>query len=77
MIRRMSMEYTVVFSYDEEAKVWCATSKDVIGLVLESESYDELLSKVKDAVPELLELNGQPQAKVLNIKSEKRQLVYA
>lgn len=70
------MEYTVTFSYDEESNVWIANSDDIIGLVLESESYDALLKKVKDAIPELLEINGQPQAKVINIKSEKRQLVY-
>lgn len=70
------MEYTVIFSYDEESNVWIANSDDIIGLVLESESYDALLKKVKEAIPELLEINGQPQAKVINIKSEKRQLVY-
>ena len=46
------------FYWDQEAFVWIATSKDVPGLVLESDSYDVLLEKVRFAVPELLELNG-------------------
>ena len=45
--------------WDEDASVWIATSDDVPGLVLESDSLDELLKRVKIAVPELLYLNNQ------------------
>lgn len=48
----------VLISWDDEARVWIATSNDIDGLVLESESYDELIGKVRSAVPELMELNG-------------------
>lgn len=47
------------FFWDNETEVWIATSDDVPGLVLESESLDDLLKHVKDAVPELLFLNDQ------------------
>ncbi len=60
------MTYTILFTFDEEAKVWIATSPDVTGLVLESESLDVLMKRVKDAVPELLELNSQKPAKILS-----------
>lgn len=53
------MIYTVRFTWDDEAKVWTATSNDVPGLVLESESFDALVDRVKLAAPELLELNKQ------------------
>jgi hypothetical protein len=43
---------------DEEVNVWIATSEDVPGLVLESESLNILKQRVKLAAPELLELNS-------------------
>ena len=52
------MSYRINFLWDEEAAVWVATSKDVPGLVLESGSFDALLERVRYAVPELIELNG-------------------
>ena len=52
--------YRVNMIWDSEANVWVATSDDVPGLVLESESFDTLITEIKDAVPELLEINGKP-----------------
>ena len=40
--------------------VWIAIGEDVPGLVLESGSLDALVERVKQAVPELIELNGHP-----------------
>lgn len=62
------MKYIVNFEHDDEANVWIATSNDIDGLVLESESYDSLVEKVKNAVPELLKLNRQPAASALDIR---------
>ena len=66
MIRGSNMNYTVLFTWDDEANVWVATSPDIIGLVLESESLDTLMIRVKDAVPELLELNHQCKANIIS-----------
>ncbi len=52
------MEYVISFTWDDEANVWIATSKDIPGLVLESGSFDALLERTRFAVPELLELNS-------------------
>ncbi len=52
------MEYTINFTWDNEAYVWIATSNDVPGLVLESSSFDDLLERTRNAVPEILELNN-------------------
>ena len=49
----------VLFHWDSEAKVWTATSEDVPGLVLESSSFDNLVSRVRLAIPELIDLNGE------------------
>ena len=43
--------------WDEEARVWVATSDDVAGLATEADTLDELLVKLRVLVPELLELN--------------------
>lgn len=55
------MEYIINFTWDKEACVWIATSNDIPGLVLESESYDALIERARFAALELLELNdAQP-----------------
>ena len=56
------MRYRINLLWDSEADVWVATSQDVPGLVLESGSFDALLERVKYAIPELNELNGQKHA---------------
>ena len=60
------MNYTVFFSWDEEVNVWVATSPDIMGLILESESLDLLMNRVRNAIPELLELNSQKPANVVS-----------
>ncbi len=60
------MEYVVTFTWDNEASVWIATSKDIPGLVLESGSFDALMERVKFAIPELMELN-QPNHMPLSL----------
>lgn len=52
------MEYVINLSWDNEAGVWTATSRDIPGLVLEASSYDDLIERTKSAIPELLELNS-------------------
>ena len=37
--------------------IWCAESDDELGIVLESDSFDALVGRVRLAVPEMLELN--------------------
>ena len=44
--------------WDNEARVWVATSQDVPGLITESESLEDLVQKLKTLIPELLEANG-------------------
>lgn len=58
------MEYKMNLLWDSETSMWVATSDDILGLVLESGSYDALIEKVKNAISELIELN-----KIDNVKS--------
>ena len=54
----MQKVYFVRADWDEEAKVWIATSDDLPGLVTEADSLDLLSEKLEVLVPELLEANG-------------------
>ena len=51
------MRCKVKLLWDNEACVWVAESDDLPGLVLESESCDALIERVKYIVPELLDMN--------------------
>lgn len=53
-----AMHFLIDASWDNEAKVWVASSDDELGLVAEAESLDLLMSKIRELVPELIELNG-------------------
>ena len=44
--------------WDDEAKVWVATSDDVPGLATEADTLEALSAKLESLVPELLEANG-------------------
>ncbi|MEM1113287.1 MAG: DUF1902 domain-containing protein [Pseudomonadota bacterium] len=51
---------TIRATWDAEASVWCATSDDVPGLVTEAATIEALTQKLEVIVPELIELNGEP-----------------
>mgnify|MGYP004539217863 CR=1 FL=1 len=66
------MEYTINFTWDDEAGVWIATSDDVPGLVLESGSFDALIERTRFAIPELLALSSSKiYPLTLNFRSER------
>jgi hypothetical protein len=47
----------VHLAQDAETHLWYVASSDVPGLRLEAESVHELIRKVEDIAPELVELN--------------------
>ena len=49
------MQYIVNVEWDDEAKVYVATSEDVPGLVAEAPTIDAVREKVMALIPELLE----------------------
>lgn len=49
---------TVDASWDDEAKVWVATSADVPGLVVEAESWTAMVAEVPIVLDELLDVKG-------------------
>ena len=54
----MNKPYYVHAMWDDEARVWVASSDDVPGLAAEAETTEALIAKLKTLIPELLELNG-------------------
>ena len=49
---------------DAEANVWWCTSDDIPGLVSEGPTFDALVDRALQVIPELLALNGAPSGKV-------------
>ncbi|MDN5937196.1 MAG: DUF1902 domain-containing protein [Salinisphaera sp.] len=52
------MHFLIKAFWDSEASVWVASSDDELGLVAEAKSLDALVAKIRELVPELVELNG-------------------
>ena len=51
------MKCTVKLVWDSESDRWYTETDDIPGLVLEAESFDRLVDRVRLAAPEMLELN--------------------
>ena len=54
--------YNIQLTWDDEAKVWMATSEDIPGLILEDDSSGKLIQRVMLAAPEIIELNSTERA---------------
>lgn len=63
------MDYTINLTWDHEAKVWLAIN-DEIPIALESESIDELIRRVRLAIPEMMELNNRPKGGKIYLVTE-------
>jgi hypothetical protein len=69
-------EYTVLLTWDEEARVWVAEN-DSIPIALESGSFDMLIERVRHTVPEILQGNNKPPDAYLNFNTHRREKAYA
>ncbi len=49
--------YKIEAFWDEEAKVWVAESIDILGLVTEADTLEQLTDKLRQIIPELLIAN--------------------
>ena len=55
----MDHSITIDAHWDHEARVWLATSDDVPGLVVEADTWPDMISEVRLLLPELLQLAGR------------------
>ncbi len=53
----MDKKYLIKAFWDDESKVWVASSKDVPGLITEAATLELLIEKLKIIIPELLQAN--------------------
>ncbi|MCC8108069.1 MAG: DUF1902 domain-containing protein [Planctomycetes bacterium] len=60
----LAQEFSVTLFWDDESSTWVATSEDIPGLVLGSDSVDDLINRVRSAAPEIMELNKITAEKV-------------
>ncbi len=60
----MNRSITIRARWDDEARVWIATSDDVHGLVVEADTWAAMIEEVRLILPDLLELLGQPAEKL-------------
>jgi hypothetical protein len=73
MIDTAAHEFIINASWDAEAGVWLATSDSIRGLVVEAESWPQLLQEISYVLPDLLELNGlDPQSARYTVRAESR-----
>ena len=56
----MDKLYYVHSEWDDEARVWVASSEAVPGLATEAATIEELVEKLKTLIPELLAANAVP-----------------
>lgn len=53
----MTRSLTIDARFDPEASVWLATSADVLGLVVEADTWPAMIDEVRLAIPDLIELS--------------------
>ena len=58
----MNKVHYIHAEWDDEARVWVATSNDVPGLATEADTIEGLIDKLKIIVPELLDANAEMPA---------------
>ena len=50
--------YHVTAEWDDDARVWVASSEDVPGLATGADTFEDLVEKLKIVIPELFVENG-------------------
>ena len=66
------MNCTIICTFDDESQRWTAASEDKYGLVLESNSLEALMERVKIAMPDMLEFTCNYTGPVnLHFKAER------
>jgi uncharacterized protein DUF1902 len=67
----MTQDYKIDAQWDDEARVWIATSADAPGLVVEAPSWAQMIEEVRLALPDLLDLDERARRQIsLTFKAE-------
>lgn len=54
----MQANYIIRTFWDDEAKMWVASSDNFVGIATEAKTLDKLVKKLEVMIPEILEANG-------------------
>ena len=66
------MDFIIICTFDNESQRWTAVSDDKYGLVLESNSLEALMERVKTAMPDMLEFTCNYSGPInLHFKAER------
>lgn len=68
-MKRPRTELQVHLAHDREAAVWYIAKSDIPGLSLEADTPAELLRRIAEAAPELIDLNAGLLAEFVGAKS--------
>jgi hypothetical protein len=69
----MTRSITVQARWDDDARVWIATSDDVPGLVVEADTWAAMIEEVRLVIPDLIDVRGQDGGTLsLTFKAEER-----
>ena len=67
----MTQDYKIDAQWDDEARVWIATSADAPGMVVEAPSWAQMIEEVRLALPDLLDLDERATRQIsLTFKAE-------
>lgn len=70
--------YEIAVEWDEDERVWVASSEDVPGLATGAHTLEEMIERLKIVIPELLVENGLLPAGTdsvpFSIKGQRREL---
>ena len=69
-------EYTISIAFDDESQKWYAQNDD-IPIILEDDSLDTLIKRVRLAAPEMLEINNKPCKEITLVFAIESQTVTA
>lgn len=70
--KEFRMEYIIRVSWDEESKTWMGFN-DEIPLAFDADTIEDLMKKVQNAAPEIIELNHLEKAASFYYIAERRQ----
>jgi Domain of unknown function (DUF1902) len=57
----MTRSISIAARWDADASIWLASSTDVPGLVIEAQTWPDMIDEVRLVLPELLALSGHEE----------------
>ncbi|MDR1607094.1 MAG: DUF1902 domain-containing protein [Deltaproteobacteria bacterium] len=59
-MRDLKSPNVIIVSWDDDSKVWMATSEDILGLFAQADTFEEIVDLLPGLVADLLSVEGWP-----------------